>query len=94
MVIRHTCDNPRCINPQHLIAGTQADNIRDKVERGRQSLGRLLEHAKLDEAKAAYIKAHYIPRHKEFGARAMARKFGVTHDTIRRVLIGKTFKEV
>jgi hypothetical protein len=34
-VVRHRCDNPPCIRPDHLVAGTQADNIRDAVERGR-----------------------------------------------------------
>lgn len=38
-VIRHTCDNPPCINPDHLIAGTQIDNIKDRVERGRNRKG-------------------------------------------------------
>lgn len=35
LLIRHTCDNRICINPNHLIAGTQQDNIRDSIERGR-----------------------------------------------------------
>lgn len=34
-VIRHKCDNPGCCNPEHLLAGTQADNMKDKVSRGR-----------------------------------------------------------
>jgi hypothetical protein len=34
-VIRHSCDNPPCIEPQHLIRGTTADNIADKIARGR-----------------------------------------------------------
>lgn len=34
-VIRHRCDNPPCINPDHLICGTQAQNNRDRALRGR-----------------------------------------------------------
>ncbi len=34
-VVRHECDNPKCINPDHLMLGTQYDNIQDKIRRGR-----------------------------------------------------------
>lgn len=35
MVICHTCDNPKCVNPDHLYAGTQQQNVKDRVKRRR-----------------------------------------------------------
>lgn len=39
VVIRHRCDNPRCNNPEHLQAGSKADNVADRYERGRCARG-------------------------------------------------------
>ena len=39
LVIRHTCDNPKCVNPYHLETGTHQDNMRDKLLRNRTVKG-------------------------------------------------------
>lgn len=49
LVIRHTCDNPSCVNPTHLIEGTTADNVHDMMERGRIARGEQSGQCKLSD---------------------------------------------
>lgn len=49
LITRHTCDNPPCVNPAHLLLGTDADNSDDKVSRKRHAHGVAHSHAKLDD---------------------------------------------
>lgn len=49
-VVRHAvCDNPPCVNPRHLLSGTHADNVRDKVRRNRHTKGETHGGATLTE---------------------------------------------
>lgn len=56
-LVRHTCDQPLCVNPQHLITGTQADNMADKQARGRSPKGERHVRAKLSDTQVSAIKS-------------------------------------
>lgn len=46
LVICHHCDNPKCVRPDHLFAGSHGDNSADKVAKGRQARGDMLPAAR------------------------------------------------
>jgi len=56
MVVMHTCDTRNCVAPNHLVSGTQADNMKDKINKGRQgcSTGKHGKKLSLDELKHIY----------------------------------------
>ena len=89
MVVRHKCDNKRCINPNHLEIGTLADNVRDRVERGRSAVGSRNGRAKLTEDQAKAIKGLDL-----ISVSLLARVFDVDRKTIRQIRQGKTWKHV
>ena len=49
--VLHRCDNPACVNPEHLFLGTATDNMADKYRKGRQARGEGVARPKLTEAK-------------------------------------------
>jgi hypothetical protein len=93
-VVRHRCDNPACIQLEHLMLGTQGDNVQDMWERGRARVlkGEANGRAKLTAAQAAEIRRRFITYDRTHGTRAMAREFGVSHASIGSIVRGETHK--
>lgn len=89
MVVRHKCDNPKCVNPSHLTLGTQADNIRDKVERGRHLYGELVPHAKLTDECVRKIKSL-----GHLASAQLAELFNISRQSIADIRAGRTWKHI
>src|SRR5512138_3094264 len=81
MCVLHRCDNPPCVNPDHLFLGTDADNTRDRVQKGRAASGERNSQAKLTPALVMAIRRAAA---RGVTAAAMARAAGVSHETVRQ----------
>jgi hypothetical protein len=55
--VLHKCDNPLCINPEHLFYGTINDNMVDKIQKGRQAQGISSGRAKLSVEKVKFMRS-------------------------------------
>jgi len=86
----HTCDNPGCLNPDHLYFGTPQDNHRDMQNRMRIAHGERSGATNLTESQVTQIRELYMTG--EFPSRKLARKFGVAKSTILRIIHHKTWK--
>lgn len=86
--ILHKCDNPACVNPDHLFVGDQSSNMSDKVSKGRQTHGETHGMSKLSEADAiAIIKDRRLQRE-------IANDYGVSVVTICDIKRGKSWKHL
>ena len=81
--INHSCNNMRCVNPDHLYLGNQFDNMRDTVRVGNHATQKL----SWEDAKA--IRLEYEPRKTTY--KELGRKFGVSDGAVYRVITNQTF---
>jgi hypothetical protein len=91
-VVRHMCDNPACVNPLHLEIGTQADNMNDMKLRGRSTKGETNPRARLTWEIVRAIRSEYVPGHPVHGGAAIARRIGVSQQTVQQALKGATWR--
>lgn len=91
MNVLHTCDNPRCCNPEHLFLGSQEDNVKDMMDKSRGGYKtfhgdnhpmRKIDMAKAEEIRALWAKGGLYQR--EIGER-----FGVSQAVVSKIIKGE-----
>lgn len=92
MLVCHTCDNPPCVNPDHLFLGTVADNNRDRERKGRGIRGVRAHRSKLTPAEVREIRRRY----REDGVRQvdLAEEYGVSQPSISSLLRGESWAHI
>lgn len=90
--VRHTCDNTSCVNPAHLETGTNADNSRDMVSRGRSAAGTKNAHAKVTEMDVSQMRIAYSKT--DVSQADLCRKYKLAAGTVHHILKGITWRHV
>jgi hypothetical protein len=97
LFVLHRCDNPSCVNPDHLFLGTHEDNMADMKAKGRgvkthpKHRGSLNHQAKLTEDDVLDIRATYA-----FGALQsdLAKEYGVHFGTISSIVLRDSWRHL
>jgi hypothetical protein len=94
--VLHRCDNPPCVNPDHLMLGTQADNLADMTAKGRRvnadTAGEKNPAAKLSEEEVLEMRRRFKPR--RVTVPMLASRHGVSPATVEAVVLRKTWKHL
>ena len=93
LFVCHHCDNPGCVNPAHLFLGTNADNLRDRDNKGRgvYCCGEKNVLAKLTATQVVEIRVAYSEGATQ---RNLAKEFGVSQATICHIVRRQHWKNV
>lgn len=90
LLVCHTCDNPNCVNPDHLFLGTHLDNIRDCKRKNRRHTG--AKHSKLTTSQVLAIRHQHeneLCTHKDLG-----KEYGVSRSNIGVILSRKIWSHI
>lgn len=91
--VRHTCDNPRCINPNHLVIGTHVQNMEDMKSRKRQAYGERNARAVTTWEQVEQMRAMYVWGSSTHGCTALAKMFGLSESHVSRIVRGEVWKK-
>ena len=97
LVVMHTCDNPRCVNPMHLRVATQRDNVLDMHRKGRAASvtmrGDRHKSTKISDHDVAALKHAWSKRGQTAVPQEhLAQRYGITQAQVSRIVNGKRRK--
>jgi len=92
MCVCHTCDNRKCVNPRHLFYATQARNLEDMYNKGRnrQPKGTKAARSKLTLKQVDDLKQEYA--NGKISSRKLGLKYDLTHSAVLKIIKGITYK--
>jgi len=91
LYVMHSCDNPCCCNPEHLLVGTTQDNTRDRQEKGRGASGEQCGASKLTERDVLSIRSRLALGEKQA---PIAREYNLDPSTISSIYTGRNWKHI
>ncbi len=89
----HHCDNPPCVNPDHLFIGTEKDNVADMVAKGRQARWERGANSKLTWKEVNEIRSIYKKGIPGFSTVALGRKYGIASNNIWQIVTGNAWRQ-
>lgn len=92
-IARHVCDNPSCVRPDHIVAGTQLDNIRDREERGRTARRQGEDHAQVKLTKADVLEIRRLSSLGRTG-RSIAKQYNISASHVSCIRLGRVWRHL